>query len=112
MQFRVLALLSLAVAASASVVGRHAAQPQPSSTGPWYGCPDTNTSSHGKVSELCDSPPHSGTLFGCTYRTGTGTGTHSCTYNSKTGKHVSGSTGCPSSATITRSHKKRDMHAF
>ncbi|KAJ7692886.1 hypothetical protein B0H17DRAFT_1200213 [Mycena rosella] len=122
MQFRLLALLSLSAFVSASVVGRHggrggqqaghAPNPQPSSTSPWYGCPDTNTASHGKVAEQCDSPPHSGTLFGCTYHTGTGTGTHSCTYNAKTGQHAGGNSDCPSTATITRSHRKRDATAF
>ncbi|KAJ7118023.1 hypothetical protein C8R43DRAFT_1241996 [Mycena crocata] len=112
MQFRLVALLSLAATVSASVVGRHGSgpsKPQPSSTGPWYGCPDSSTNSHGKVAELCDSPPHSGTLFGCTYHTGTGTGTHSCTYNAKTGVCTSRDPRCPTTATITRSHKKRDV---
>ncbi|KAF7292807.1 hypothetical protein MIND_01179600 [Mycena indigotica] len=61
--------------------------PQPSGiSGPWYGCPDTNKDSHGKVAELCDKPPHTGKSFGCTYRTGRGTGTHTCTYDAKSGE--------------------------
>ncbi|KAJ6562332.1 hypothetical protein B0H19DRAFT_1259916 [Mycena capillaripes] len=130
MQFRFLALLSLCAVASASVAGRHAAQPHPSATPPSYSCPEMNASSHGKVSELSDSPPHKGTLFGCTsdvvgallrssayvefcsYRTGTGTGTHSCTYNSKTGECNSRDSRCPSKATYTRSHKRRDEYSF
>ncbi|KAJ7080943.1 hypothetical protein B0H15DRAFT_996494, partial [Mycena belliarum] len=111
MQFRVLALLVLAATASARVVQRHAgepASPQPSAGSPWYGCPEYSRSNHGQVYEQCDRPPHSGTLFGCTYRTGKGTGTHSCTYNSRTGAHVGGNSQCPSSATPTYSYKKRD----
>ncbi|KAJ6617087.1 hypothetical protein B0H10DRAFT_2434613 [Mycena sp. CBHHK59/15] len=110
MQFRVFALLSLAALASASVVGR-APNPQPSAGSPSYTCPDTNTSSHGKVSELCDRPPHGGSLFGCTYRTGTGTGVHSCTYNSKTGECTGGGSRCPAHAAVTSTHKKRAAHS-
>ncbi|KAJ7604831.1 hypothetical protein DFH06DRAFT_274601 [Mycena polygramma] len=105
MQFQFLALLSLCAVASAAV-GR----PQPSATPPSYSCPDTNTGSHAKVSELCDSPPHSGTLFGCTYRTGSGTGTHACTYNSKTGQCTTRDTRCPTTATVTSSHYKRNSY--
>ncbi|KAJ7718365.1 hypothetical protein DFH07DRAFT_784964 [Mycena maculata] len=122
MQFRLFALLSLSAAVvSASVVGRHPAsvvaraQPQPSSgSGSSWTCPDTNKNSQSKVTELCDAPPHSGTLFGCTYRTGSGTGTHACTYNTKTGECTGGSSDCPDSATSssTPSHKKRDVQSF
>ncbi|KAJ7050395.1 hypothetical protein C8F01DRAFT_1264071 [Mycena amicta] len=88
---------------------------QPSGiSSPWYGCPETNNEKHGKVSELCDTPPHSGSSFGCTYRTGKGTGTHTCTYDAKSGECNGGSdrSKCPTTATITRSHKKRDLHAY
>ncbi|KAJ7468248.1 hypothetical protein B0H11DRAFT_2046004 [Mycena galericulata] len=112
MQLRLLALLSLSAIVSASVVGRHAAQPQPSSTPPSYTCPDYNNYGHSKVSELCDYPPHSGSLFGCTYRTGRGTGTHACTYNTKTGSCTSNDSRCPSTATTTHSYRRQDTSAF
>ncbi|KAF7292514.1 hypothetical protein MKEN_01475800 [Mycena kentingensis (nom. inval.)] len=60
-------------------------QPSSGST-PWYGCPDKSSGGHSKVVELCDSPPHKGKSFGCTYHTGKGTGTHWCTYDARTGE--------------------------
>ncbi|KAJ7165421.1 hypothetical protein C8R46DRAFT_1074599 [Mycena filopes] len=114
MQLHLLALFSLAGVASASVVGRHAAPAQPSATSTWWHCPDKNTSSHHKITELCDSPPHQGALFGCTYATGTGTGTHSCVYDAKTGDCTSGGSRCPTKATThtQAAHKRKDTTSF
>ncbi|KAJ7026806.1 hypothetical protein C8F04DRAFT_1124306 [Mycena alexandri] len=113
MQFRLVTLVLFSGVVSASVAGRYPAHPQPSSTSTWWSCPDKNTRSHGKVPELCDSPPHQGSIFGCTYLTGTGTGTHSCTYNVKTGEFKNGGSTCPTKAThVARSHKRKDTNLF
>ncbi|KAJ7722847.1 hypothetical protein B0H16DRAFT_1599837 [Mycena metata] len=114
MQFRLVTLFFFSGVVSASVAGRYAALPHPSSTSPWWSCPETDTASHSKVPELCDSPPHKGSIFGCTYLTGTGTGTHSCTYDAKTGEYKSGGSRCPTQATHARSssHKRKDSNLF
>ncbi|KAF7319248.1 hypothetical protein HMN09_00262300 [Mycena chlorophos] len=126
MQFRaIISVLSLFALSATSVSGtavhgratpaKRASSHQPSGlSNPWYSCAPTNKYNFGKVDELCDSPPHSGWTFGCTYSTGKGTGTHSCTYDSQTGECNGGDRDlCPETAVITRSHKKkRDLHEY
>ncbi|KAJ7628888.1 hypothetical protein FB45DRAFT_1059557 [Roridomyces roridus] len=122
MQFRsIIALISFAAAASATAVIYKPAQPQPSAAPPAYSCPDNNNYGHGRVNHLSDWPPHQGSLFGCTYNTGHGTGTHSCTYNSRSGACTSKDSRCPSEAYYGSdagykkrgaTHAKRDNMSF
>ncbi|KAK0184930.1 hypothetical protein F5146DRAFT_209511 [Armillaria mellea] len=103
----VLALVSVVFAADAWYGG--GGHSQPSST-PWTGylCPDNDNYGHAKVSWGSDSPPYSGSMFGCTYRTGYGVGTHACEFYVNNGRGPSGQDSrCPSIATHYNGRKKR-----
>ncbi|KAK0457218.1 uncharacterized protein EV420DRAFT_513459 [Desarmillaria tabescens] len=106
----VLALVSAVFAADAWYPGGGGGGgSQPSST-PWTGylCPDTDNYGHGKAPWGCDSPPYPNSMFGCTYRTGSGVGTYPCEYYVHDGQGPSGQDSrCPSSAAYHNGRKKR-----
>ncbi|KAJ7588110.1 hypothetical protein C8J56DRAFT_889938 [Mycena floridula] len=76
----------------------HNAQPSGVPSSGWH-CPQSDNNSQSWIDWLSDRPPHHKKLqFGCTYRTGHGSGTYVCSYDSKSGECTGGGQHCPSYA--------------
>ncbi|KAF5350341.1 hypothetical protein D9758_012814 [Tetrapyrgos nigripes] len=58
-------------------------------------CPEVSLKNLGKKDWLCDKPPYSGDIFGCSYNTGTGTNTLKCIYDVLTGECQNEEKDCP-----------------
>ncbi|THU99718.1 hypothetical protein K435DRAFT_855469 [Dendrothele bispora CBS 962.96] len=107
MLFNSLVILATAfslVSVPVNATFRHS-QPSEGATKPFY-CPEVSSKNFGKMDWLCDKPPYSNNVFGCTYRTGTGTRSVSCLYDVLTGKCQNESEDCPKSAWDTRTRKR------
>ncbi|KAJ3808871.1 hypothetical protein F5876DRAFT_78314 [Lentinula aff. lateritia] len=62
-------------------------------------CPTSTTNGNSQIPDLCDTPPHSSSVFGCTFRGNTSsTSTLKCVYDVLTGECTSAEEDCPKSA--------------
>ncbi|KAJ3842271.1 hypothetical protein F5878DRAFT_638975 [Lentinula raphanica] len=96
MRFAVV-LATLSIVAAPALAAQRSQPSQVPSTG--FLCPDTASNGKPQIPDLCDSPPHSSSVFGCTFRGNTSsTSTLKCVYDVLTGECTSAEEDCPKSA--------------
>ncbi|KAK7443763.1 hypothetical protein VKT23_015547 [Stygiomarasmius scandens] len=100
-----LALSVLSIPATVTATYNYGSQPSQGVTNPFY-CPEVSLKNLGKMDWLCDKPPYTDKVFGCTYRNGAGTSSISCIYDVLTGKCESESEDCPKSAWDNNTRKR------
>ncbi|KAJ3748130.1 hypothetical protein DFH05DRAFT_1458342 [Lentinula detonsa] len=91
------ALAALSIVATPALAAQKSKPSSVPSTG--FLCPEAAANGKPQIPDLCDTPPHSNSMFGCTFRGNTSsTSTLKCVYDVLTGECTSAEEDCPKSA--------------